>query len=73
MNRKKKRNEILKKRLKKAKAKLAPKSKSTYISKADRAKQMAEAQGSPDGASVAEESVSKPLLGSSPTDWELQR
>lgn len=38
MNRKKKRNAILKKRLKKAKAKLAPKSKSTYISKADREK-----------------------------------
>jgi Protein of unknown function (DUF2986) len=37
MNRKKQRNTILKKRLKKAKAKLAPKSKSTYISKAKRA------------------------------------
>lgn len=42
MNRKKKRNTILKQRLKKAKAKLAPKSKSTYISKADRAKQLEE-------------------------------
>lgn len=38
MNRKKKRNAILKKRIKKAKAKLAPKAKSTYICKADRAK-----------------------------------
>ena len=38
MNRKKKRDAILKTRLEKAKAKLAPKSKSTYISKADRAK-----------------------------------
>lgn len=37
MNRKKQRNTILKKRLKKAKAKLAPKTKSTYISKAKRA------------------------------------
>jgi len=37
MNRKKQRNTILKKRIKKAKAKLAPKNKSTYISKADRA------------------------------------
>ena len=36
MNRKKQRNTILKKRLKKAKAKLAPKSKSSYVSKADR-------------------------------------
>jgi len=36
MNRKKKRDSILKKRLKKAKAKLAPKTQSTYISKADR-------------------------------------
>jgi len=36
MNRKKKRDTILKKRLKKAKAKLAPKSRSSYISKADR-------------------------------------
>ena len=36
MNRKKKRNTILKKRLKKAKAKLAPKSHSAYIAKADR-------------------------------------
>lgn len=44
MNRKKKRDAILKKRLKKAKAKLAPKSKSTYVSKADRAKLALEEQ-----------------------------
>lgn len=44
MNRKKKRDAILKKRLKKAKAKLAPKSKSTYISKAERARLAEEAQ-----------------------------
>ena len=44
MNRKKQRNTILKKRLKKAKAKLAPKSKSSYISKADRAA-MAQEEG----------------------------
>jgi len=36
MNRKKQRNSILKKRLKKAKAKLAPKTKSNYVSKAKR-------------------------------------
>ena len=37
MNRKKKKEAIHKQRLKKAKAKLAPKKKSTYISKAKRA------------------------------------
>ena len=37
MNRKKKKETIHKQRLKKAKAKLAPKKKSTYISKAKRA------------------------------------
>lgn len=37
MNRKKKMNTILKKRTKKEKAKLAPKSKPSYISKAKRA------------------------------------
>jgi len=37
MNRKKKRNTILKHRLKKAKAKLAPKKKAQYVSKAKRA------------------------------------
>jgi len=38
MNRKKKINSILKKRLKKINAKLAPTNKEKYISKADRAK-----------------------------------
>jgi len=38
MNRRKKGNNILKARAKKAKAKLSPESKTTYISKADRAK-----------------------------------
>jgi len=38
MNRRKKGNQILKARVKKAKAKLSPESKSKYISKADREK-----------------------------------
>lgn len=38
MNRRKKGNQILKARAKKAKAKLAPKNKPKYISKAERAK-----------------------------------
>lgn len=37
MNRKKKINSILRKKAKKANAKLAPKGKSSYVSKADRA------------------------------------
>jgi hypothetical protein len=45
MNRKKKLNSILKKRIKQEKAKLAPKSKPTYISKAKRAEmELAEAK-----------------------------
>ncbi|MNI41648.1 DUF2986 domain-containing protein [Pseudomonas sp. S2_C03] len=43
MNRRKKINQILKANAKKASAKLAPKSKPQYISKADRAKLAAEA------------------------------
>ncbi|MEL0629843.1 DUF2986 domain-containing protein [Psychromonas aquatilis] len=43
MNRKKKINSILKKRMKKINAKLAPDSKPKYVSKAERAK-MAEQQ-----------------------------
>lgn len=43
MNRRKKLNQILKANAKKASAKLAPKSKDKYISKADRAKLEAEA------------------------------
>ena len=43
MNRRKKGNQILKKRAKRAKAKLAPKTGTRYISKAERAKIEAEA------------------------------
>lgn len=43
MNRRKKLNQILKANAKKASAKLAPKNKNTYISKADRLKQEAQA------------------------------
>jgi hypothetical protein len=42
MNRRKKGNQILKARAKKANAKLAPQNKPKYISKADRAKLAAE-------------------------------
>ncbi|MDD0977441.1 DUF2986 domain-containing protein [Pseudomonas fontis] len=42
MNRRKKINQLLKANAKKASAKLAPKSKPQYISKADRLKQAAE-------------------------------
>lgn len=42
MNRKKKINNILKKRMKKINAKIAPDSKSKYVSKAERAKLAAE-------------------------------
>tara|TARA_R110001592_G_scaffold103298_2_gene291150 strand:- start:17919 stop:18074 length:156 start_codon:yes stop_codon:yes gene_type:complete len=48
MNRKKKTESILKKRRKKANAKLAPKNKSAYISKADREALSQEEQASPD-------------------------
>ena len=44
MNRRKKGNQILKARAKRAKAKLAPKTKPRYISKAERAKLAAEAE-----------------------------
>ncbi|KAB0495268.1 DUF2986 domain-containing protein [Pseudomonas vancouverensis] len=47
MNRRKKINQILKANAKKASAKLAPKSKPKYISKADRAKLAAEAGQEP--------------------------
>ena len=47
MNRRKKGNQILKARAKKANAKLAPKNKSTYISKADRAKLAEETSQNP--------------------------
>ncbi|WP_080663353.1 DUF2986 domain-containing protein [Pseudomonas viridiflava] len=42
MNRRKKINQLLKANAKKASAKLAPRKKSTYVSKADRAKLAAE-------------------------------
>lgn len=52
MNRRKKLNQILKANAKKASAKLAPKNKSTYISKADRLKLAAES--GPDTTAAAE-------------------
>ena len=52
MNRRKKLNQILKKNAQKANAKLAPKSKDKYISKADRLKLAA--QASQDSGSPAE-------------------
>ena len=48
MNRRKKGIQILKVRAKRAKAKLAPKNKTTYISKAERAKQAQEPELSTD-------------------------
>ncbi|RXU67823.1 DUF2986 domain-containing protein [Pseudomonas protegens] len=51
MNRRKKINQLLKANAKKASAKLAPKKKSTYISKADRLKLAAEATQDPASAS----------------------
>ena len=45
MNRRKKLNQILRANAKKASAKLAPKNKDTYVSKADRLKLAAEAGG----------------------------
>lgn len=47
MNRRKKINQLLKAHAKKASAKLAPKSKSKYISKADRLKLAAESAQEP--------------------------
>ncbi|UVE16638.1 DUF2986 domain-containing protein [Pseudomonas sp. LS44] len=47
MNRRKKINQLLKAHAKKASAKLAPKSKSKYISKADRLKLAAESSQDP--------------------------
>lgn len=66
MNRKKKGNQILRARIKKAKAKLAPKSKPKYISKADRAKLEAElARKSAEGA--LEAAVEEPSETSAPS------
>ncbi|MCS3471440.1 hypothetical protein M2401_005204 [Pseudomonas sp. JUb42] len=52
MNRRKKINQILKANAKKANAKLAPKSKPQYISKADRLK--LDAQASAESSTVSE-------------------
>lgn len=52
MNRRKKLNQILKANAKKASAKLAPKNKNSYVSKADRAK--LEAQASQETTGSAE-------------------
>ncbi len=55
MNRRKKLNQILRANAKKASAKLAPKNKDTYVSKADRLKLAAEAdaQATTDSTSEA--------------------
>lgn len=52
MNRRKKINQLLKANAKKASAKLAPRKKSTYVSKADRAK--LEAEAGQDSVTVSE-------------------
>jgi hypothetical protein len=58
MNRKKKVNQILKKRLKQANAKLQTSNKPRYISKADRAKMELEAaQQTSESGAVAEQTV----------------
>ena len=54
MNRRKKINQLLKAHAKKASAKLAPKSKPKYISKADRAKLAAEAESAAEQSSEAQ-------------------
>ena len=60
MNRRKKLNQILRANAKKASAKLAPKNKDTYVSKADRLKLAAEAsaeattESTPESASRSE-------------------
>ena len=60
MNRRKKLNQILRANAKKASAKLAPKNKDTYVSKADRLKLAAEAsadattESTPEAASRSE-------------------
>ena len=50
MNRQKKLQQLFKEKAKKANAKLAPKKKDKYISKADREKQAAEAAQAPDSS-----------------------
>jgi|UPI00055E29A0 hypothetical protein len=58
MNRRKKLNQILKANAKKASAKLAPKNKSTYVSKADRLKLATEAAVEPDAIAAPAGSAS---------------
>ena len=58
MNRRKKLNQILKANAKKASAKLAPKNKSTYVSKADRLKLATEAAAEPDAVATPAPAVS---------------
>ncbi len=53
MNRRKKINQLLKAHAKKASAKLAPKSKPKYISKADRGKLAAEAESAAEQSNEA--------------------
>lgn len=53
MNRRKKINQLLKANAKKASAKLAPKSKNRYVSKADRAK----LEAAPDQAAAAPDAI----------------
>lgn len=55
MNRRKKSIQIVKSRIKKAKAKLAPQSKPKYVSKADRDRLKAEAESNQDGVIVLDE------------------
>lgn len=54
MNRRKKLNQILRANAKKASAKLAPKNKDTYVSKADRLKLAAEANAEAGSDSTTE-------------------
>ncbi len=54
MNRRKKLNQILRTNAKKASAKLAPKNKDTYVSKADRLKLAAEADAGASSDSTTE-------------------
>ena len=54
MNRRKKINQLLKANAKKASAKLAPKTKDKYISKADRAKLEAEAAASTESSATTD-------------------
>jgi hypothetical protein len=63
MNRRKKLNQILKANAKKASAKLAPKNKSTYVSKADRLKLATEAVAEP-------EAIATPAISASNTEAE---